>query len=177
MSAPQSAVNFVRALGVPGEILFYGPTRSQAAILNSVSPAYNIIGATAFGVLTAASDQNPNAPIVAKAGNLNTLFFAGILVNPKSYSSNGGAGGPLSATLTLPNNQNAELLTMGEIIVTMPAACAVGDLVICDNTTGALATVPAGTSDPGGGKSFVPNATVTRYSPTGGGLAAIRLTN
>lgn len=177
MSAPQSAVNFVRALGVPGEILFAGPTRSQAAILNSALASYNIIGATAFGVLTAALDTDPNAPIVAKAGNLNTLFFAGILVNPKSYSSNGGSGGPLTPTLTLPNAQNAELLSMGEIVVTLPATCNVGDLVICDNTTGALATVPAGTTDPGGGKSFVPNATVTRYSPSAGGLAAIRLTN
>lgn len=247
MTVPQSSVNFVRALGVPGEVLFIGPNRTQAAILESASAAYNIIGATAFGVLTAASDQDPNAPIIAKAGNLNTLPFAGILVAPKTYASFGTTGGgPLAATMTLPNEWNAELMSMGEIVVTLPAAANVGDLVLADNTTGAISTqapsssftgvvatntltvtsfvtggaplavgtVIAGTgvtpgtvisalgSGTGGngtytvtgaatvnsttmtgnsvapsGKTFVPNATVTRYSPTGSGLGAIRLTN
>lgn len=146
MAAPQSTVNFVRALGVPGEILFLGPTRAQAAILHSASAAYNIIGATAYGVETAASDQDPNAPITAKAGNLDTLPFAGILVAPKSYASFGTTGGPLNPTMTLPNYWNAELLSMGEIVVTLPAAANVGDIVLADNTTGALSTQAAASS-------------------------------
>lgn len=147
MAAPQSSINFVRALGVPGEMAYIGPNRTQAALLNSASAAYNIIGATAYGVLTAASDQDPNTPIVAKAGNLDTLPFAGILVAPKSYASFGtSAGGGLAPTMTLPNNWNAELMLMGEIVVTLPAAANVGDLVLADNTTGALSTQAASSS-------------------------------
>lgn len=141
MPGPQSTINFERALGVPGEILFIGPTRAQAAILDSASAAYNIIGATAFTVKTAASDGDPNTPVVAEAGKLNSQVFAGILCAPKTYASFGTtAGGPLAATMTLPNKWNAELLSMGEIIVTLPAAASVGDLVLADNTTGAIST-------------------------------------
>ena len=245
MAGPQTAVNYVRAFGVPGEILFIGPTRAQAAILTSVSAAYNIIGATACTLVSGALDQLPNEPITAKAGG--TGKFAGILANPKAYASFGtAAGGPLAPTLTLPNNLNVELLYMGEIVVTLPAAASVDDLVLFDNTTGALSTqapsssftgvvstntltvtsfvaggaplavgteifgagVTPGTrisalgSGTGGngtytvtgaatvnsttmtansvaptGKTFVPNAVVDRYSPTGAGLAVIRLTN
>jgi hypothetical protein len=245
MAGPQSTVNNQRALGVPGEILFIGPTRAQAAILDSASAAYNIIGATAFTQKGPASDLVPNEPITAEAGG--TGIFAGILANPKTYASFGTAnGGPLAPTMTLPNAWNAELLFMGEMIITVPAACNAGDLVLFDNTTGALATqapssaftgvvatntltvtsftaggaplkvgteifgtgVTPGTrisalgSGTGGngtytvtgaatvsstamtgdslaptGKTLVPNAVVERYSPTGAGLAVIKLTN
>ena len=43
--------------------------------------------------------------------------------------------------MTLPNDWNAELITMGELIVTLPAACSPGDLVTYNTTTGALATI------------------------------------
>lgn len=240
----QSTVNFERALGVPGEILFAGPTRAQAAILVSASAAYNIVGATACTVTTAASDQDVNTPIVAAAGG--TGIFAGILANPKVYASYGTTSGTLAPTMTLSNNQNVELLYMGEMVVTLAAAANVGDRVLYDNTTGALATqapsssftgvvatntltvsafvtggaplaigtvisgtgVTPGTvisalgTGTGGngtytvtgaatvasttmmgssiaptGKTFVPGCVVDRYSPTGAGLAVIKLTN
>lgn len=241
----QSTVNFERALGVPGELFVDGPNRTQPGLLNSASAAYNIIGATAFTITAAASDQDPNLPMTVAAGG--TGIFAGILVAPKTYASYGTtADGPLAPTMTLPNNLNAEFMLMGEPIVTLPGAANVGDRVFYDNTTGALGTqapsstftgvvatntltvsaftaggaplavgtvisgagVTPGTvisalgTGTGGngtytvtgaatvasttmtgnsiaptGKTFVPNCVVERYSPTGAGLAVIKLTN
>lgn len=245
MAGPQTTVNFVRALGVPGEFAYSGPNRTKAGILDSASAAYNIIGATAFTVKTAADDQNPNAPMIVQAGG--TGVFAGILANPKVYASFGTtAGGPLAPTMVLANDVNAEFVQMGELVVTVPAACNVGDKVLYDNTTGALSTQASfstftgvvstntltvtdfvaggaplkvgtvisgagvtpgtvisalgtgtggngtytvtgaatvnsttmtGSSEAPTGKTFVPNAVVEIYSPTGAGLAVIKLTN
>lgn len=141
----QSVVNFERALGVPGEMFLSGPNRTQPAILRSASAAYNIIGATAYTVLLPGSDQDPNSPIVAVAGG--TGAFAGILVAPKTYASYGtAADGPLAPTMTLPNEWNAELMLMGEVVVTLPGAASIGDPVIYDTTTGVLGSVPANVS-------------------------------
>ena len=135
----QQVVNFERGFGVPGEILLAGPTRSLPGLLNSASAAYNIVGATAFTITAGASDIDPNIPVTVAAGG--TGPFAGILVAPKTYASFGTqSGGPLAPTMTLPNAWNAEFLFMGEIVVTLPAACAVGDNVTYNLTTGALGT-------------------------------------
>lgn len=127
----QSTVNLDNPLGVPGEIIFDGPVRAAAYNLNSASAAYNIVGATAFTV---------SAEGVAAAGG--TGAFAGILATPKRYASYGtSVGGPLAATMTLPNNIVAELVDMGQMVVTLPAAANIGDLVTYNTTTGALATL------------------------------------
>lgn len=129
----QSTVYLDNPLGVPGEILLDGPTRSAPFTLVSASAAYNIVGATAFTV---------SSEGVAAAGGAATLPFAGILAQPKRYASYGtSAGGPLAATMTLPNQVVAELINMGQIVVTLPAAAAIGDLVTYNTTTGALATL------------------------------------
>lgn len=129
----QSTVAFDQGFGVPGELFLDGPTRAQAMLLDSASAAYNIIGATAFTVKSEG---------VAEAGGVNA--FAGILANPKTQASNGTvAGGTLAPTLTLPNNRVAELVTMGQMIVTLPAAANIGDRVCYNTTTGALLTTAA----------------------------------
>ncbi len=141
-SGPQTTVNFERALGVPGEWAYDGPQRVQAAILHSASAAYNIVGATACTMTTAASDGDPNVPIVAAAGG--TGLFAGILCNPKVYASYGtSGGGPLAPTMTLANDWNVELALMGELVVTLANAAAPGDQVMYDTTTGALSSTEA----------------------------------
>lgn len=164
----QTVVNFYQGFGIPGELYDAGPHRAEPFTLNSASAAYNIIGATAFSVVSQG---------IAAAGNSGgTAVFAGILVNPKAYASFGTSSGPLFPTLTLANQTEAELLTMGSIIVTLPAACAIGDLVIYDQTTGALSTVTPGTSLPSG-KNWA-YAVVDRFTPGASGvnLAVIRVT-
>jgi hypothetical protein len=141
----QSSVNFERAFGVPGEIFLAGPTRAQPVILESDNAAYNIVGATALTTVSGGSDAYPNVPTIAKAGGSGK--FAGILANPKVYASFGTvSGGPLAPTMTLPNEINAEALTMGQMIVLLENAANVGDLVCYDLTTGALSAIPALTS-------------------------------
>ena len=79
--------------------------------------------------------------------------------------------------MNIPDNFQGEFVTMGFIIVSSATACVIGDLVVYDQTTGALSTVAAGTSNPGAGKAFVPGATIWRYPLSGAGLTAIRITN
>ena len=160
----QSTVFLQQGFGVPGELYTDSPFRAEPFILVSGLAAYNIIGATAY---TITSDG------IAQAGSGGALGFAGILVDPKNAALFGTVGNTLAPTLTLANNANGACLTMGQIIVTLPGACAVGDFVIYDNTTGALTTMVPGPSLPSG-KSFA-YATVDIISPTGAGLAVIRV--
>lgn len=159
----QSTVSLQQGFGVPGELFTDSPWRAQSFILNSASAAYNIIGATAFTV----SSQG-----VAQAGNPGgTNVYAGILIDPKDQALYGVGASALAPTLTLNNYTQAELLTMGTIIVTLPASANIGDWVIYDNTTGALSTVTPGTSLPSG-KSWA-MAVVDYFTVGGAGLAVI----
>lgn len=165
----QQTVSAQMAFGVPGELFDSGPKRSRSYILNSALASYNVFG-SAFSVTSQG---------IAAAGNVSgTAVYAGILVNPKGSVSFGGSGGPLTPTLQLANNSQAELLTMGSIVVALPAAAAIGDVVIFDNTTGLLSTIAPGASLPTG-KSFA-FAIVEPYtipSPSSGtNLAVITLT-
>lgn len=111
-------------------------------------------------VLSAAATASATVALIFTPPNLG---FAGFLVNPKVYALTGTSGNPLAATLTLPNDGIAELLTMGTIIVTVPASCAIGDLVVYDNTTGAISTI-APRAALANGKTFA-NAIVSYVTP------------
>lgn len=129
----QSSVSLAQGFGVVGELFTDSPHRAAPFTLDSADATYNVIG-RAFTVKSEG---------VAAAGlNAAGATFAGILADPKAYDSRGTiAGGPLAATLTLANAELGELVTMGEIIVTLADAAAIGDLVYFDNTTGILGTV------------------------------------
>jgi len=86
----------------------------------------------------------------------------------------GSAGIPLNPTLTVPNFTQVECATEGTYWVTLPAAAAIGDYVIYDNTTGALSTITPSTPLPVG-KTFA-NAVVDYYTVSGAGLAVITIT-
>ncbi len=161
----QSTVSLQQGFGVPGELFNSGPRRAESYIINSALASYNVFG-SAFSIT---SQGNANA------GNTGgTQVYAGILVNPKGSASFGPAGGsPLAPTLTLANYQQGELLTMGSIIVTLPGAAAIGDIVIFDNTTGLLATIAPGVALPSG-KSYA-FAYVDYFTVTGAGLGVITL--
>ena len=128
----QTSVRYDYTFGQPGEIKFDGPKRVQTGLINSSSAAYNIVGATAF--------TQANSGGTFGAGG--TGIFVGLLANPKVYASVGTSSlGPLGPTLTVPNNVQGEFLIMGEVTVSVPAACNIGDLLTYDTTTGAIATV------------------------------------
>lgn len=64
---------------------------------------------------------------------------------------------------------------MGTIVVTLPAACAIGDLVVYDNTTGAISTIAPAAALPVG-KTFA-NAVVAYITPNavGAQLAVVQV--
>ncbi len=162
----QSAVQLQQGFGVPGELYSDYPHRAQSYILQSVDAAYNVFG-RAF---------TKQAEGIAEAGAGGALgIFAGILVHPKGSASRGTqAGGSLAPTTTLANEEQGELLTEGAIVVTLPGAAAIGDLVVYDDTTGVLETISPGAGLPVG-KSFA-YAEVDYFTVTGSGLAVITLT-
>jgi len=153
----QQTVYGVSGAGIPGESYNDSPSRGQPYLLNSASAAYNVF-ARAFTV----SSQG-----VAQAGNPSgTAVFAGILVNPKGSALYGNITTP---TLTLPNGVAAEINSMGTYFIVLPAAAAIGDTIIYDNTTGILETIAPGADLPTGKSpayGFVDVATVS-----GAGLA------
>lgn len=157
----QSAVNLTQAFGVPGEIVYDGPVRSNPWQLIS-TPALNIIGARAYTVVSGATDTDSGVAIAGGTG-----AFCGILAAPKSYANFSGA---LSPTLTLPDDTVAELVTMGTIICTLSTAASPGDLVVFDQTTGALSSVPAVTTFTASSATSVLTVTVAGNGNIGPGL-------
>ena len=151
----QSSVSEAQGFGVVGEIFSNGPVRTKPYTLVS-TPAANVIGRaytiTAQGVVTVGGDAG---------------IFGGILVNPKNYALSG-----LTASLTLPDNTEGELLTMGEIVVTLSNAAVIGSGVYYADATGILGCGTAST-----GQTQIDNAKVVRYATSGAGLAVIELTN
>jgi hypothetical protein len=135
----QTAVNVELGAGLPGTLYDDGPVRAAPYELNSAQASYNVIGATAFTVVSGDPGNNAASGVVAAGG---TGSFAGILMNPKVYANYGTTAGPLTSNLTLPNFTIGELLTMGDIWVSLPGPANVGDLVCYDQTTGQLSAYP-----------------------------------
>ena len=159
----QSTVAVQQGFGVPGELFTDSPYRAETFTIVSASSSLNIIGATCCSV---------TAQGIAAAGNAGgALPFAGFLVDPKDVALFGTGNQPLAPTLVVPNNAIVECLTMGTIIVTLPAAAAIGDNVIYDNTTGAISTIAQGVALPSG-KSFA-NAVVDYFTVAAAGLAVV----
>jgi hypothetical protein len=156
----QSTVNVQNAFGVPGALYDDGPVRAAPWQLNSASAAYNVVGATAY-TLVSADPANQYVSGVAQAGG--TTQFVGILMNSKEYATSGPSTGAIDPTLTLPNYVIGDLLTMGDIVVQIPTVASVGDYVCYDNTTGKLSTYPK-------------NASFTGALSTGGTLTVSAIT-
>lgn len=166
----QSTVRYDLTFGVPGDIIYDGPMRAQWGFLGSASAANNVVGATFFTM--------PAAGGAFTAGGTlsSTVAVGGILIKPKNYASFGTtANGPLAATMTLQNNINAEFLTMGLVVVSLGAATSIDNLLCYNETTGALSSIPYGTS-PGAGVALVPGGKIVRVHNSGAGLAVAQLT-
>jgi hypothetical protein len=152
----QSTVNNQMAFGVVGEIFDSGPHRAQPFILDSDDAALNVFG-RAFTVKSEG---------VAEAGKDGSQVFAGILISPKEHVSYGTeAGGPLAASITLPNGTIGTLLSEGSIVVALPANAAIGDLVYYTDATGVLTTTAPGAAAPAS-STLIEGAYVDRFTPT-----------
>lgn len=162
-AAFQSTVSLNQGFGVPGELFNDGPRRAQSFIINSALASYNVFG-RGFSI---------TAEGKAAAGNSGTAQFAGILVNPKGSASRGDGTDPLNPTLTIQNQAQGECLTMGSIVVSLPATAAIGDLVVYDDTTGILSTITPSTPLPAGKSPAY--ARVDYFTVSGAGLAVITL--
>jgi hypothetical protein len=163
--------------GVVGELFLEGPLRAQPARLNSADPTLNVVG-RAF-TIAAGGDATGSYNTIADPAALQvqaggTTVIAGILANPKLYALLGtAAGGSLAPSLTLPNNTMVELVQESAgLIVSLPAAAAIGDWVYYTNATGALVTTAPGAAAPGA-STRLPNGRVTRYGIAAAGLAVI----
>jgi hypothetical protein len=168
----QATVNVLQGFGVPGEVQLHSPKRAESLIINSAGATPNVYGFAA---------TKSNTTNIAKMGGAITngsTVFAGIMVNPKAATLFGTTAGTLAPTLAIPDNQQADFLTMGDVTVAVNTACNIGDLVSYSTTTGALSTYAPGGTVPAG-TATVPNAVVYRYPVTavGGGLTVVRLTN
>jgi len=159
----QSSVRLAQTTGIVGEIIFDGPQRARPVILRSTDPLNNVIGRAMYHL---AGDDD-----AVSAEDADTLVFAGILANPKVYATDGPASGSLDPTLTLLNEENAEVIEMGIIIVQSLTAVTIGGLVFASDTTGELREGAAA------GFTQVPNAKFVRNNTTGAGLAIVELTN
>lgn len=163
----QSTVRQFPADGIVGDRALDGPVRAKPVLLRTTDPTQNVIGRAV--TMVAATDG------VAVAGG--TGVFAGILTNSKQYASYGGATGPLSPTLTLPNEMPVEATTVipGLYVITSTTAN-IGDGVAYANATGILAAAPGGT--PPALHTLIPGASfIRRNITTAGGLAIIQLLN
>jgi len=161
----QSTVEIRMGFGVPGELYQSTPSVILPYTLDS-GAQLNIVGSTVYTI---------KADGVAQAGFGGTFGFAGFLCSPKDYALFGAGNAPLAPTLQLPNFAQAAILSQGMLIVALPAAANIGDYVIGNDTTGAIATMPAGALLPVG-FSFA-NAVVSQFTQTnaGGGLAVIQV--
>lgn len=139
----QTQVNVQYAFGVPGALYDDSPVRSAPWELVSANAAYNVVGATAFTATTADPGSATSSGVAAAGG---TGQFVGVLSNIKVYPTSGTAAGALIPTSVLPNYIEGEMVSMGHLIVILPASANLGDLVSYDATTGALSTYPKTTS-------------------------------
>jgi hypothetical protein len=160
----QSSVFINMGAGVQGDIFADQPKIGQTYTLVSALASYNIVGATCYTITSQG---------IAQAGSGGTLGFAGFLANSKVYPLANPSGSPLAPTMTLPNQAIGELITQGAMWVFLPNTANIGDLIVYDNTTGAIESISPITDLPGG-KTFA-NATVAYYSVTVAGLAVIQI--
>lgn len=157
----QQTVSTAMAFGVVGELFLDGPHRAQPIIIDSdgvTNP--NRVGR----VFTFVAGADGHAVV----GGVGAL--AGILANPKVYALFGNTtDGAIGPSLDLPRYSAAEAVydTTG-IIVALPAAANVGDLVDYNTTTGVIVT-RAGNVVPSAGTVAVASnvATVAALATTG----------
>lgn len=173
MALPQTAVNYQMAPGLPGEVAYDVPVNAQVRRLNSSGQAQIIGYAYTESGQTYDGEGGSENNITAQVGG--TGIFAGILIQPKSYSSAGGSGGPTSDTYQLPDNSIGELLRNGAVFVSLGNSANIGDWVEFNTTTGAIKSVAPNASVTSG-YQFIPGARVDYFNLSAAGIAVIKIT-
>lgn len=161
----QSEVRDEQATGIVGEVIYDGPMRARPYNLNSGGATANRVG-KAFTETDGVDDE-------AGAGSIGGGAFAGILIHPKAYANQGTTSGSLEANLDLPDHTNAELMTMGTIIVnlTIVGTGKVGEGIFYVDANGTL-----GSGVAVAGQTQIANAKIDRKNISGPGQAIITLT-
>jgi hypothetical protein len=164
MPSPQTLVNTNIALGLPGTVAYDVATNSQNRIIDSSTLGIaNVVG-------YAYTETVVNGVAVATAGG--TGEFAGILVEPKAYSSASVVG---TSSYAIANGSVGHLLNHGAVFVAVPAAAAIGDSVFFSQTTGAISTGTGQTATPSAGFTKIRNAKVDYFGLTAAGVAVIKI--
>lgn len=177
----QSTINANIGFGVVGELFLEGPLRAQPGILNSATPANNVIGRAMYNLADASASFETTAdpkPLSVGAGNVaGTQVFAGILANPKVYPNYGVTGNSLGPNLTVPNGTVVELVQESAgIIIQVPTTVAIGDWVYATNATGVLTTTAPNAAAPAN-STRIPGGVIVRYESAAAGLAVMALGN
>ncbi len=163
----QTTVRIDQADATLGEVRFGSPMSADPKIIVSTSAANNVIGRAVQVVAT--SDLNVTADAGADG------VFAGIIIHPKSYSLQGTTAGTLESSVTLRNNENIEVLSMGTIVVEISTAGNIGDEVFYDFRDGTLMAQAPGNSTPAN-HARVPGGVITRQNipaPSGGATTVL----
>jgi len=144
--------------------------------------ADNLTIAPTSGVLAGGVDAYANSATVGRAFSYDssdkglavqggTGVFAGILVNPKSYTHSG-----LTSTLVVENGVTAELATMGHIVVKPLNSAVVGYSAYRDNSSGEIYAY-SGTGSQSGKTLIAGSMFVLVDSTAPNGLAVLSITN
>lgn len=137
----QQTVDIYNPLGIPGELAFSGPHRSEA--LNIYSNGVPNYFGNAYTLTSPATAQpNLSASNAGTAQVGGTGVFAGLMTGVKqAYLSGTTSGGPLGASLAALDYSVQQLTTMGYVFANIPSPANVGDLVTYDPLTGNLNTI------------------------------------
>lgn len=163
----QTTVRYDYGYGVVGESRKHSARRAKPLLLNSTTPANNVVGR--------AVTYNNDGKTVGAGG---TGVFAGLIGNPKQYASFGtSAGGPLAPTMTLPNNTIIEGVETdyGFIAQLTNNNAKIGDYVVFLQADGTLQSVTPGSALPAG-STQIHGAMVDDVPGNTDGLCAIALT-
>lgn len=159
----QTVVNEFSGFGIPGTLWNNAPWVGSANILVSGgNSANNIFGYACSYASSPAPGQN-----IVNAGNTGGQVYAGIIANPAAVTLFNG----LTPSLVIPDNTVVDVVQEGFVVVYLNNAANIGDVVIFNNTTGALYSQAPGTALPSGYSNA--NATVAEFSLAGAGYAVI----
>lgn len=129
----QSLVRADQTTGLPGEIAFAGPTRSEPWILESAGGTGGTVNTFGFGY----TKRNDGTVQVGGTGT-----FVGIMIRPKDHALIGVGSSALTPSDNIADGIDAQFLGMGEIFATQihgsGGGVSVGNVITMRVSDGAL---------------------------------------
>jgi hypothetical protein len=168
----QTSIDTDQGYGTFGNLYSDAPHVVETFILRSPNPANNVYGR----FFTTSSTEG-----IARAGGsrIGNIGSAGFLINPHHNASYGTQSqGPLSSTLTLPNEIEAEFLTRGFIYANVQSGDTgvprIGDYIFYSVNDGSLYASNQFPLDPPSQTEFA-NARIDQFDPNSPGLCVIEV--